>query len=154
MSEKEAAELTSKTIKTVSRRIVEIRRERGHTQPKLAEIVNVCVRTISNWENGKISRNAIPHLCSLAVALNCSVLDFFQDTKLPKFRPGRPRNNKKNNLYWFREPSYSEYSSVCHLWPQAGSLHSQVFVNVCSTKLTCSWRLTSNPWLRANRLFE
>ena len=56
--------------------IRDIRTQRGFTQDKLAELVDVSTRTINNWENGKSSIK-YENAERLAEALGISTLDLY-----------------------------------------------------------------------------
>lgn len=57
-------------------RMRDYRRLRGFSQEKLAELINVAPKTISQWENGKtfIKEEYLPPLCT---ALNITESDLF-----------------------------------------------------------------------------
>ena len=76
-------------MKNIFRRIAEIRRERGITQEKLAEIMNVAPREIQRWESiGGLSLQTIKRFSE---ALECPVSEFFSTPKNNHNNDNRPR---------------------------------------------------------------
>lgn len=52
-------------ISKIGKKITYLRKSRGYTQAKLAELINVSIKTISNWELGE-KRLTLTHLLKLA----------------------------------------------------------------------------------------
>jgi transcriptional regulator with XRE-family HTH domain len=69
-------------MKNIFRRIAEIRRERGITQEKLAEIMNVAPREIQRWES--IGGLSLQTLKRFSEALECHPAEFFKNSQDPK----------------------------------------------------------------------
>ena len=60
----------------LGKRIRELRKQKGLSQEKLSEIIDVDPTTISNIENGK-NYPALTNLDNILNALNCNFLDVF-----------------------------------------------------------------------------
>jgi transcriptional regulator with XRE-family HTH domain len=80
-----------KTIKSVGRRIAELREAAGLTQDQLAELIEMEPANLRPIEGGR--RNmTIRTMCRIATALGCSVPDLFAPpTSHARRGPGRPR---------------------------------------------------------------
>jgi transcriptional regulator with XRE-family HTH domain len=63
---------------TFSEKLQKIRKDRGWSQPKLAEETGIAVATIREWEQRR--RNpSVPLIRKLADALECTVEDLLDD---------------------------------------------------------------------------
>lgn len=81
-------------FKSIYRRIAEIRREKGLTQEKLAEIMNVAPREIQRWEStGGMS---LQTLKKFSEALECHPSEFFEK---PKSIDPESNHSEKRNRY-------------------------------------------------------
>ena len=80
------------SIKKVNRRIGELRAERGMTQARLAEKLDLETRYFRRFE---AYRNlTLRNLFRLTAALDCEVIEFFQEPKTNGKGRGRPRKLK------------------------------------------------------------
>jgi transcriptional regulator with XRE-family HTH domain len=79
-----------------SRRVAEIRRERGMTQAVFAERMKVDVRQVPRWELGRFAVTLLT-IWRLSKALECSPKDFYDEPKTLKLNRGRPRKTLKLN---------------------------------------------------------
>ena len=52
-------------VSKIGKKITYLRKSRGYTQAKLAELIDVSIKTISNWELGE-KRLTLTHLLRLA----------------------------------------------------------------------------------------
>jgi transcriptional regulator with XRE-family HTH domain len=86
---------SQKWIKNVSRRVAEIRVQKGLTQAQVAEKIGITQRSYQVWENGT-KEMKIGTLYKLSLALGCNPADFLKKAKSPAPKPGRPRQKMKN----------------------------------------------------------
>ena len=93
-------------------KLFELRKEKGWSQEKLAEQINVSRQSISKWESGQ----ALPEL-----EKNCRTeQDFPGDDRLSTFRRRRQAGNKTHPLRRRKEPLL-QGSEI--LWLLAGSVY-------------------------------
>ena len=78
-------------VKNICRRIAEIRKERGITQEKLAEMMNVAPREIQRWES--IGGLSLKTLKRFSDALGCPATSFFEKPK-STYQDGTNRKSK------------------------------------------------------------
>lgn len=75
--------------RNISRRIAEIRVEKGLSQEQLAAIIGIEPRNLQRWETK--ARVNLPNLIRFSKVLKCPIADFFQPAKLKRPSPGRPK---------------------------------------------------------------
>lgn len=79
--------------------IYSLRKEKGLSQEKLAEKINVTRQTISNWELGETSPNP-EQLILLSKALNKSIDELVgNDLELPTIKAENSNSNTLKNVY-------------------------------------------------------
>ncbi len=92
----------------VGENIYTLRKNRGLTQEKLAELVNVSFQAVSKWENG----NSVPDvsvLPLLANALHCSIDFLLGYVSKQRLITDYEERYKTDGYYWGTRPSYMCY---------------------------------------------
>lgn len=95
MPEKFEGTTLSRLAQAIGHRVWEIRREKGLTQMKLAEMVKSSVNYIGCLERGQETNLKLQTLLNLANALEVPVKDFFADPERPRSprSRGRPKGS-------------------------------------------------------------
>jgi transcriptional regulator with XRE-family HTH domain len=76
-------------LRNISRRIGEVRRQRGLTQEQLGVIADAATKEIQRWET--MAGLSLRTLRRLSIALECHIGEFFKRPKTKPPRPGRPK---------------------------------------------------------------
>jgi transcriptional regulator with XRE-family HTH domain len=82
-------EWIEEAIKKVNRRIGELRAERGMTQARLAEKLDLETRVFRRYE--AYQNLTLRNLFRLTVVLNCGINELFREPKTNRNERGRPR---------------------------------------------------------------
>ena len=89
--------------RNISRRIAEIRVEKGLSQEQLAAIIGIEPRNLQRWETK--ARVNLPNLIRFSKVLKCPIADFFQPSTTKPSSPGRPKKYFKNNNLTSENPN-------------------------------------------------
>jgi transcriptional regulator with XRE-family HTH domain len=84
---------SEKLIQDISRRIAEIRNQKGWKQQDLADALQITLRQVARWEGGA-SNFTVATLNKISKKFGCSIVEFYKKPKTQKPHAGRPRQNK------------------------------------------------------------
>ena len=95
------------------RKITALRKEKGMTQAKLAEKINVSNKTISRWETGE-GYPEITLLKPLATALETTVDDLLSENEETETQPESPNkiDDKKTKRFHINIGAESKYEQI------------------------------------------
>lgn len=82
---------TTQTLKTLGKRIAQLRKQKGLNQEDFADISGKMINTISNIERG-LSDPKVTTLMSIAKALDLPIEELFSETKQPQITEELPSN--------------------------------------------------------------
>lgn len=82
---------TTQILKTLGRRIAQLRKQKGMSQEDFADVSGKMINTISNIERG-LSDPKVTTLMSISKALNISIEELFSETKQAQTTEELPSN--------------------------------------------------------------
>ena len=130
-----------------------IRKSMGHTQQKLAEMLDVNQQTVARWENGK-TEPSIGQLKDLAMIYNISVDALLGKenviSRYPRYFHGPDENNKVYDDYYFGDLGIFFHEGESVRWFPVSEKVANRFISLQNEKDWIAFETLNNRYVAVN----